>query len=301
MRPEMSPPLVRGSLTTATIHIRWIGQVANTRSLSTLRADPRPAAIRTRRIGRVSHVEPRVRYRWGADTPEGTVAIDGTLSAITPEDREGSFWRRLTPDERIALVKVGVLRRYPRGATLIRAGDHGQWTAVLRSGQVQVLDGGGTRVLATRGAGDVVGEQAVLDHGVRSATVVTLTPVRVLVVARQDLDSLLSTSHHMLRVLSAVVSERLRQADGTLAGMADGALAQVVRHLVHKAREIPFPHGAAIPVHINSQGALALELGLSRASVGRALKALRVDGVITTGRRVVTIRDFRVLRSLDIR
>ena len=67
----------------------------------------------------------------------------------------------------------------PAGRTLIREGERGREFLVIESGTVKVLRN--TRVVRRLGAGDWVGEIALLCDVPRTATVETVTAVRLLV------------------------------------------------------------------------------------------------------------------------
>ncbi len=77
-------------------------------------------------------------------------------------------------------------RRLEQGAELMRQGDEGRELMVLLDGMVVVeVDG---EPIAELGPGAVVGERAVLEGGVRTATLRALTPVRVAVAHADQLD-----------------------------------------------------------------------------------------------------------------
>ncbi len=90
------------------------------------------------------------------------------------------------------------IRNLPEGADLTRQGEPGDELFLVLDGIARV-DVDGTP-LAELGPGAVIGERALLERGVRSSTVVAVTPLRVAVAARGavDLDRLrtLAESHH---------------------------------------------------------------------------------------------------------
>jgi CRP/FNR family cyclic AMP-dependent transcriptional regulator len=215
--------------------------------------------------------------------------------------RAGRFWSRLTDAERATFEDVGNWRRYARGEVLIQISGTGQWAAILRSGRVRVIGGDGVQVLATRWAGDIVGEQARLDGQPRSATVVAETAVQALVLGEAKLEHVFRQHPRVLRVLGAVMSERLREADRKLIGQADGAFTKVVEELLRHADERGHPVEQGVRVHIRSQADLGKALGVSRDSVVRVLRQLRAEKIITTRRGLVTIHDLAGLRGRALR
>jgi len=70
-------------------------------------------------------------------------------------------------------------RRFPAGAVLMRQGESGDRGWILESGEVEVLleTPAGPKRLATLGPGALVGEMALIDDGMRSATVAAVTDV----------------------------------------------------------------------------------------------------------------------------
>ncbi|MDT7785784.1 MAG: family transcriptional regulator, cyclic receptor protein [Pseudonocardiales bacterium] len=216
---------------------------------------------------------------------------------MTTGHRVGSFWRRLDDTERTALVSVSALRRFDTGATLIRAGERENWVAILHRGRVRTVAADGRTPIALRFAGDIVGEQAVLDQETRPATVRAETPVQALIVEGAVFNRYLSQRTRVLRVLCAVVSERLRESDRTIVSQNDDSFTKVAEMLLRHVDEFEWTNGGRIRFDIGSQAALGESLGLSRESVVRALKLLRKDGVIATHRGMITVNDVAELRA----
>ncbi|MET9227279.1 Crp/Fnr family transcriptional regulator [Lentzea sp. NPDC003310] len=211
------------------------------------------------------------------------------LDVVTREQRPDSFWCLLSPEERRKLADVGEVRPFTRQNTLIRAAATGSCVAVVLSGRVRVLGEDGERVVATRFAGDIIGEQAFLDNGVRSATVVAVTNVRALVLTGEQFDRVVAEHPGVLRLLGAVVSKRLRESDASLLERGGGAADKVRRFLVGRAAAGPV-------IHIGSQEELARELDISRSSVGRALAQLKRNNLVSVDRARISIRDLAELK-----
>jgi CRP/FNR family transcriptional regulator, cyclic AMP receptor protein len=95
----------------------------------------------------------------------------------------------------------------PEGRPLIRQGDRGREFFVLLEGEAAVSRDGET--MATMRSGDFFGEIALVSDAPRTATVISTTPVRVLVVTDRAFRSLLEHSPGIqLKVLRAL-AERL--------------------------------------------------------------------------------------------
>ncbi len=111
--------------------------------------------------------------------------------------------------------------KYSPGSVLISQGEKGVGLFILTKGTVRITRAnspdGAEEVLGTAGAGDVIGEMALLDDLPRSATVTAVDEVTVLVVPFWDFRIIMRT---ILRRdpdvgldLLAVLSRRVRKAE----------------------------------------------------------------------------------------
>jgi CRP/FNR family transcriptional regulator, cyclic AMP receptor protein len=95
----------------------------------------------------------------------------------------------------------------PQGKVLTRQGDRGREFFVLLEGEVEVRRNG--RKLATRRAGDFLGEIALVSDRPRTATVTATTPLTALVIRDAEFRALINrTPQIALKVLEAF-AERL--------------------------------------------------------------------------------------------
>jgi CRP-like cAMP-binding protein len=99
----------------------------------------------------------------------------------------------------------------PAGRTLTREGYHEGYFFIIVSGTVRIDRGG--RTINTIGAGDFLGEIALLDGGPRTATATTETPCRLLSMTHQTFHELLDTSPSIRTAILEAVGERLRAMD----------------------------------------------------------------------------------------
>ena len=115
-----------------------------------------------------------------------------------------------------ALAACMRVRRWPAGATVFRVGEPGASLLVVTEGTLAAVTGGakeGGSVLNRMGAGEVIGEMALLDPAPRSATVEALTDV---VAYELDQDAM-----DVLRL----------QAPGAVAAIVSMAIRDVTRRL----------------------------------------------------------------------
>jgi len=101
------------------------------------------------------------------------------------------------------------------GQRLTREGVAGQEAFVVVDGDAEVFVDG--EAVATVGPGDFVGEMAMLDIGPRTATVRAKTQMRVLVIGPQAFGAFVEHGG-VARSMATQLAQRLRRADGSLAG-----------------------------------------------------------------------------------
>lgn len=90
-------------------------------------------------------------------------------------------------------------------------GDEGDEFSYILEGTAAVRRN--NRVVARLGPGNYFGELALLDAGPRSATVVSTSPMRLLVLDRKRFDALLDTMPALASKLLQAMAQRLREAD----------------------------------------------------------------------------------------
>ncbi len=97
---------------------------------------------------------------------------------------------------------------YGEGATIVRQATQGETVFVLIEGTARVVRGG--RTVARLSPGDFFGEIAVLDRRPRTANVVATSPVKVLVLHRDDLRAILEEEPQAAWALLEALAGRLR-------------------------------------------------------------------------------------------
>lgn len=122
-------------------------------------------------------------------------------------------------------MKIGVLGKvYKRGETIVRQGEAADCLYVIQSGQAEVVqDKDGREVrLALLGEQDFLGETAMLEHGIRSATVRAVSEVRAITVDKKTfLRRLHEDPSLVFRVLQKM-SHRIRKLSTELVRIKGG-------------------------------------------------------------------------------
>lgn len=205
------------------------------------------------------------------------------------------FWHLLDAPARAELAAVAPRVHYPAGDSLLQQHELSDHLLVVERGCVKVLveSGAGYRaILAIRGDGDLLGEQAGLDGGSRSATLHALTDVIALHIPLSRFGPIKRDNPVVAQALQQVLSGRLREADQQRAATGSG----VVRtRLAALLLELAERYGDSAPtgeVKISlplSQDDLAGLVLSSRRTVNRLLEEWRDAGWLRTGRRVIEL------------
>ena len=98
---------------------------------------------------------------------------------------------------------------FPAGASLVKEGEPGESFMIIREGAATVDQGG--RRLRELGAGDFLGEIALIDGGPRTASVTASDPVTALVIDRVGFQRLMSEFPVIRFDLVSALTQRLRQ------------------------------------------------------------------------------------------
>jgi CRP/FNR family transcriptional regulator, cyclic AMP receptor protein len=201
----------------------------------------------------------------------------------------------------VALRTHGVQRTFPRGQALFTEGDVGERVFMIEKGWVTLRThgpDGEEMILALRGPGEVVGEMSAFDGAPRTATAVAVGEVRAIVAPARTISGVLERDVAAANEFAHILARRLRESDRQrLEYTVLDTLGRVARRLLDLAERFGKQTDEGIKVELPlSQEELASWCGASRESTVKALRTLREVGSITTGRRVVTVRDPEALR-----
>jgi CRP/FNR family transcriptional regulator len=207
----------------------------------------------------------------------------------------------LDPDELERIAAVAIPRSFPKGARVFHEGDESDACYVIRDGEVRVTrehSDGRAIALATLGPGELVGELAMLDGGVRSASVEALTDVELLAVSAADMKGLLERNADITTKLVVKLAQRLRETNERISRQSfqtvPSRVAGVLSQLVNEDSAEIGRDGVTIRMN---QVDLAQLAGTSRESVSRFLAVLERAGVVRVGRGRVTVLEPPRLRS----
>lgn len=212
------------------------------------------------------------------------------------------FLRRLSDTDRQQFLRAARRATYQAGDTLLAQDTHPDLLLLVLRGhllEAHTTRDGDEVILDVHGPGDLVGTVDAVDGHAATATVRANTRSDVLTVPGPVLRSLLADAPSLTVAVLDSLAGRARQAEQELIrSITQEVLPRVACRLVEMverwgqdARE-----GIGVTLHL-SQAELASWTGVSREAAVKALKVLRDDGLIDTGRRQVTVTDLDGLRA----
>lgn len=99
-----------------------------------------------------------------------------------------TFFSMFSPEEIARISASGTHVKLPQGWAPISERTGADKAYVILEGQVSVRANG--QEVAQLGPGDIIGEAAILNHSLRTATVVALTPLELIHFTKEQLDQL---------------------------------------------------------------------------------------------------------------
>ena len=126
----------------------------------------------------------------------------------------------LDEDQLESILRFTFDKSFGPGDLIVEEGHTGSGLYVIASGTVEVIKGLGTeqeRVVATRGAGEVFGEMALLGEWPRTATVRALDDVKCLGIDRWVFLTQLERQPQVGVRMLQILAQRLRASDARLA------------------------------------------------------------------------------------
>ena len=198
-----------------------------------------------------------------------------------------------------ALRDLAPTRMRPARSVLLRQGDPGTHVILLDSGSTLVtLTGtaGERTLLAVRGAGELLGELAVLDSQPRTASVIAAEPCRVHIIPAADVLAFVDT-HDLVSVLLRHAISRVREAETVRLEMATAPVAVRLASARGRLLQAASAVGGDYIVRL-TQTELSQMIGASRNAVGSALRPWREQGWLATETAGgLVVRDIASIRS----
>ena len=185
-------------------------------------------------------------------------------------------------------------RRYPAKSTLIYAGDNSDSLYYIIKGSVTVLiedDEGREMIVAYLNDGDFFGEMGLFDEkDPRSAWVRAKSECEIAEISYAKFIELTQTSPEYLFSLSAQMAHRLRATTRKVGDLAfldvTGRVARTLLELCKEPDAMTHPDGMQIKITRQEIGRI---VGCSREMVGRVLKALEEQGLVSVKGKTMVV------------
>ena len=171
-------------------------------------------------------------------------------------------------------------RRYPRNTTIVEEVLAGDYMYIIREGRVKVSklsDDGREKILEFLEAGAFVGEMALLERAPRSASVKTLTAVRLLALSRTDF---LATLRRCPDLAMAVIEElchRVRAVNDQASALSFHSVKDRTKGLLQRLARDPWGDGSRLSTPVLTHQQIADMIGTSRETVTRVVKELKQE------------------------
>ena len=198
------------------------------------------------------------------------------------------------------MLLTGLVGRksFPRGTTIISAGDSTDSLYVIISGRLKVMmsdDEGREVILAMLGPNEFFGEMGLIDDSPRSASVVTIEPCELLSISKRDFKKCLAENFDMAMAVMRGLVRRLREADRKIGSLALlDVYGRVARLLLDMSETV---NGQRVVARRLPKQDIAKMIGASREMVSRVMKDLQLGGYIETRGSTIILRDSILLRE----
>ena len=184
-------------------------------------------------------------------------------------------------------------RRYPRGSTIIYAGEESDSIFYITKGSVTVLiedDSGREIIVAYLNAGDFFGEMAMFGEGTRTAWVKAKTECEVAELSYNKFADLSKRDAGMLYTLTSQLVDRLNKTTQKVSDLAfldvTGRVARTLLDLCEQPDAMTHPDGMQIKITRQEIGRI---VGCSREMVGRVLKTLEDQGLVSVKGKTMVV------------
>lgn len=184
-------------------------------------------------------------------------------------------------------------RRYPRGSTIIYAGEESDSIFYITKGSVTVLiedDSGREIIVAYLNTGDFFGEMAMFGEGTRTAWVKAKTECEVAELSYTKFVELSKRDTGMLYALTSQLVDRLNKTTQKVGDLAfldvTGRVARTLLELCNQPDAMTHPDGMQIKITRQEIGRI---VGCSREMVGRVLKTLEDQGLVSVKGKTMVV------------
>jgi CRP/FNR family cyclic AMP-dependent transcriptional regulator len=190
-------------------------------------------------------------------------------------------------------------KKYPAKSDIIRPGDPADVLSFILQGSVSVMmedEDGHELILTYLNKGDFIGEMGIfIQSANRSAMIRTRTPCLIAEISYTKLEHLLATDLQefaidIIHAMGTQLAERLVETSRKVSHLAfydvAGRIARTLLDLCKQPDAITHPDGMQIKITRQDLGRI---VGCSREMVGRILKKLESDGLISVSGKTIVV------------
>ena len=188
------------------------------------------------------------------------------------------------------------IHKHSAKSTIIHAGEKAETLYYIAKGSVVVLikdTDGREMILTYLNQGDFIGEVGLFDQSpvpTRTAFVKAKTGCEIAEVSYSKFRQLVQVNPEILMRLASQLSHRLQQTSSKVGNLAfmdvQGRIANTLMNLAHQPEAMTHPDGMQIKITRQEIGQI---VGCSRETVGRILKMMEEDHLITAHGKTIVI------------
>jgi len=195
------------------------------------------------------------------------------------------------------VAELCVLKKFRRDNLIIFEDDLGNNLFLIKSGRVKISrisEDGREVILAILNEGDFFGELSLIDGMTRSANVIALGDVEVLILRRGDFLDLLSKYPTIAVSLVKELAARIRKSDSQIQSLSlMSAEGRVITTLIRLAEDIgTIQKGEVRITNLPCQRDLANIAGTSRETISRFIKKFERQGLLKKDKGELIIFDY---------
>ncbi len=209
------------------------------------------------------------------------------------------FVEALPADVQARLLATGQERAFAKGATIQSQGDHGEEFWFIQSGHVHIgrhSRDGKFHIFAALTEGQSFGEQAFLGEFPRLVDAIAASDAVLLRIGESQLAKLLTEDALMARLLLKAMAHIVQAAmDALEASRTQSTPLRATRALLAQCHSVKGEQDLRL-----TQQSLADLIGVSRVSLGKALRLLEEEGLVSCGYGIITVNDVARLREWQV-
>jgi len=198
----------------------------------------------------------------------------------------------LEPADTDTLTKHNHVRSYPANAILINEGDNTDSLYVILEGEVKAYacdENGKEVILNILHAGDYFGELSLIDDEPRSASIMTLTKTKVMIISKANFKKCLSENSDLAFNMIRALTRQVRNLTDNVKNLAlMDVYGRVAHTLMDLAKEKNSQGNMEIKPKLTHQD-IAQIVGSSREMVSRILKELAIGHYISVTKNSIII------------